>query len=209
MPAVTPAGAETRPMLIIDPGHGGADGGASAQNGLLESDVNLAISLRLNALARLCGVETVMTRETAGIDYPPEADTIAAKKRYDQKARVALINSYPQGVLISIHQNFYPDKRPTGAQVLYGHTPESADFGTLLHGNLVSVLNPENRRVAAPISEKIFLMRSVECTAVLVECGFLSNPDEAEKLASDDYQKQLSVVLLGSYLQYTSDQNRV
>ena len=203
MPEGETAMADSRPVLIIDPGHGGADGGASSADGLLESEINLAISLRLDALARLCGVETVMTRETAEINYPPEADTIAKQKVYDQKTRVAQINSFPDGVLISIHQNFYPDKRPSGAQVLYGHTEESRVLGTLMHNNRVAVLDPENRRVAAPIEEKSYLMRNAVCTAVLVECGFLSNETEAAKLNTDDYQKQLSVVLLGSYLQYT------
>ena len=201
-----PAMAQAAPVLIIDAGHGGADGGASTAGGTLESDVNLAIALKLEALAHLYGTETVMTRSTRDIPYPPEADTIAKQKVYDQKTRVALINSYPDGVLISVHQNFYPDSRPSGAQVLYGHTPESEVFGKLLHVNLVAALDPENRRVAAPIDEKIYLMRNAQCTAALVECGFLSNPGEAERLCDDNYQNQIAVVLLASYREYLGNQ---
>lgn len=190
------------PVLIIDAGHGGADGGASSADGVLEAEINLKISQKLNALAHLYGKETVMTRETSTIDYPSEANTISKQKVYDQKTRVALINSYPNGVLISVHQNFYPDTRPSGAQVLYGHTPESEVFGKLLHVNLVAALDPENRRVAAPIDDKIYLMRNAQCTAALVECGFLSNPNEAAQLCSNDYQNKISVVLLASYLEY-------
>ncbi len=192
-------------VLIIDAGHGGADGGASTAAGILEADINLKISQKLDALAHLYGKETVMTRETADIDYPPDANTISKQKVYDQKTRVALINSYPDGILMSIHQNFYPDARPFGAQVLYGHTSESEVLGKLLHVNLVAALNPENRRVAAPIDDNIYLMRNAQCTAVLVECGFLSNPGEAAQLCSDDYQKKISVVLLASYLEYKSN----
>ena len=173
--------------------------------GILEADINLKISQKLDALAHLYGKETVMTRETADIDYPPDANTISKQKVYDQKTRVALINSYPDGILMSIHQNFYPDARPGGAQVLYGHTSESEVLGKLLHVNLVAALNPENRRVAAPIDDNIYLMRNAQCTAVLVECGFLSNPGEAAQLCSDDYQKKISVVLLASYLEYKSN----
>ena len=194
--------AEQIPILIIDAGHGGADGGASTEDGVLESDINLAIAGKLNALAHLYGVNTVMTRETAEIDYPAEADTIAKQKVYDQKNRVALINSYPEGILISIHQNFYPDSRPMGAQVLYGHTTEGEAFGKLLHENLVTTLDPDNRRVASPIDDNIYLMRNAMCTAVLVECGFLSNPQEAALLNSTAYQNKISVVLLASYLEY-------
>jgi len=197
-----PAMSQAEPVLIIDAGHGGADGGASTAGGVLESEINLAIALKLDALAHLYGRETVLTRETAEIDYPAEANTIAKQKVYDQKTRVALINSYPDGVLISVHQNFYPDTRPTGAQVLYGHTPESEVFGKLLHVNMVAALDPSNRRVAAPINDNIYLMRNAQCTAALVECGFLSNPGEAAKLCENDYQNQISVVLLASYLEY-------
>lgn len=201
-----PAMAQPEPVLIIDAGHGGADGGASSKDGVLESDINLAISMKLDALAHLYGRETVLTRKTSEIDYPAEANTIAKQKVYDQKTREALINSHPDGVLISIHQNFYPDPRPSGAQVLYGHTSESEVFGKLLHVNLVAALDPDNRRVAAPIDEKIYLMRKAQCTAALVECGFLSNPEEAARLCEASYQKQISVVLLASYLEYLNNQ---
>lgn len=196
---------QQQPVLIIDAGHGGADGGASTAEGVLESSINLEIALKLDVLARLYGKETVLTRETAGIDYPSEADTVAKQKVYDQKTRVALINGYPDGILISIHQNFYPDTRPKGAQVLYGHTPESEVFGKLLHVNLVAALDPTNRRVAAPIDENIYLMRNVQCTAALVECGFLSNPEEALQLEENTYQNKISVVLLASYLEYLNN----
>jgi len=193
------------PVLIIDAGHGGADGGTSSADGLLESKINLEISLKLDALAHFCGVDTVMTRTTEEIDYPAEADTIAKQKVYDQKKRVEQINSYPDGILISIHQNYYPDSRPNGAQVLFGHTTDSQTFGTLLHENLVSCLDPSNRRVAAQIDDSIYLMRNVNCTSVLVECGFLSNPEESARLNTEEYQRKISVVLLSSYLEYVQE----
>lgn len=188
--------------LVIDPGHGGEDGGAVASDGTLEADVNLQIALRLRSLAELCGVHVEMTRDSASIEYPVDAETLAARKVADQKQRVERINSIPNAVLISIHQNFFPAPGPHGAEALYADTEHSEAFGKLLHEVLKATLDPDNRRVAAPISDEIYLMRSVNCPAVLVECGFLSNPEELEKLKSDSYDQKLALVTLSAYLQY-------
>ncbi len=187
--------------LVIDPGHGGLDGGASAADGTSESGINLSVALRLRALAHLFGLRTVMTRTQEALDYPDEATGIREKKVWDQKSRVALINATPDAVLISIHQNFFPDARPSGTEVLYGAGEASAALAQCTQQNLVAQLCPNNRRVAAPISDSIYLMKHVTCPAILVECGFLSNAAEAEKLRSDAYQTKLALVILASYLQ--------
>ena len=197
------------PVLIIDAGHGGEDGGAVSASGVIESGINLEIALRLDAIAGLYGQRTAMTRETEEIDYPEDAVTIAQKKKADQHARVELINSLPDAVLISIHQNFFPDSRPSGCQVLYGAGEESEKLGTLTHELLCTSLCPDNRRVAAPISESIYLMKKAQCTAILVECGFLSNAAETELLLTDNYQIKLSAVLMASYMQYRSPADRM
>lgn len=189
------------PVLVIDAGHGGLDGGASAADGTAESGLNLSIALRVRDLARLLGLPVRMTREAEELDYPAEEATIHAKKVWDQKRRVALINSLAEARLLSIHQNNYPDPRPSGSQVLYGAVEGSSDWGEATHDALVSALCPENRRVAAPISRDIFLMRSVNCPAILVECGFLSNPAEAARLKTAEYQRRIALVLIASYLQ--------
>lgn len=189
-------------VLIIDAGHGGADGGAQSAEGLLESEVNLDISLKMQALCALWGITSVMTRTTQDIDYPEFAATISAKKSYDQRQRLELINSLPDAVLISIHQNKFPDSRPKGSQVLYSATEGSKELGELMHANLVSQLFPENRRVAAPIPDTIYLMKMAKCPAVLVECAFLSNPEEAALLQTQSYKLKLAATIVGSYLQY-------
>ena len=177
-------------VLMIDPGHGGEDGGAVSADGVQEADLNLSIGKRLSTLCELCGVHSVMTRAAAEIEYPEGAETIAAKKVADQKQRVALINATPNAV------------QPHGAQVLYAATDESAAFGELLQEQLVTLLDPQNRRVAAPISEDIYLMKNISCPGVLVECGFISNPDELARLQQSEYQLRLSMTMLSSYLQY-------
>lgn len=197
----TDAAAES-PVLVIDAGHGGADGGAVAADGTLESDINLDIALRLEALARFWGMETVMTRKGEDIDYPSDATSIAAKKVADQHARVGLINNTSGAVLLSIHQNKYPAAAPHGIQVFFGEAAGSDAFAKLTQDNLTALVCPENRRVAAAIDDRVYLMNKANCTAVLVECGFLSNPGDLANLKSDPYRLKLAAVLLGSYLQY-------
>lgn len=202
-PALQSASAEPRLTLVIDPGHGGEDGGAVAQNGTLESDINLDIALRLKELADFWGISSVMSREEASIDYPAGAVTLAQKKKADQNARLELIGSTPGAVLISIHQNYYPSETPYGIQVFYGTVEGSQSLAVLMQNNLTVELCPDNRRVAAQIDSGIYLMREAECPAVLVECGFLSNPSERDKLEDPTYRGELAAVLLASYLQYT------
>lgn len=204
-PEAKPASAalQAEQTLIIDAGHGGADGGAVAADGTIEAEINLDIALRIEALAALCGVQTVMTRESADIHYPPEADTISRMKVADQHARLALINETPNAVLLSIHQNFYTAAKPSGAQVFYGAVSGSETLAAAIQANLTAQLAPENRRLASRISDDVYLMKNASCRAVLVECGFLSNPGELDKLKSEDYRLQLAAVIFGSYLQYT------
>lgn len=190
------------PVLIIDAGHGGADGGAVAADGTPESDINLDIALRTEALARFCGIRAVMTRRTQDIDYPDDAQTISQMKKADQNERLRLINSLPDAVLLSIHQNNYPAASPRGIQVFYNGTGRSDALADILQDNMTAALCPENRRVAEAADEGIYLMRRSEHPAVLVECGFLSNPGDLEKLESEAYRTQLAVVMLASYLQY-------
>ena len=194
-------------VLIIDPGHGGLDGGAVAADGSRESDVNLAVALRLRSLCIVFGIPFDMTRSTDALLYPPDAESIRAKKVWDQQQRVKQCNSCENAVLISIHQNYYPDPRPAGIQVFYGENPLSKALGETAHENLLRSLCPESRRVAAPAPDSIYLMKSVRCPAILAECGFLSNPSEAEKLNQPPYQLKIASILLASYLQFRQAEN--
>ena len=190
------------PILVIDAGHGGADGGAVAADGTLESEVNMDIALRLQALARFWGVQTIMTRAGEDIDYPSDATTISAKKIADQHARVELINTTPGAVLISIHQNNYPAASPFGIQVFYGSAAGSDGLASIMQDNMTGQLCQTNRRVASPVDGSVYLMKNAGCTAVLVECGFLSNPDDLNHLKSGSYRLELAAVMLSSYLEY-------
>ena len=189
-------------ILLIDAGHGGADGGAVAPDGTLESNINLSIAIKLHDLAHFLAVRTIMTRESEHLPYPESANSIREMKRWDQKRRLDIINSSENGVLISIHQNKYPDSRPYGPQVLYGKLGESEEFGNLCHQMLNDHLSPDNRRVATPAAEDIYLIKNAKCDSVLVECGFLSNTEELSKLCTDGYQTKIAAILLTSYLNF-------
>ena len=204
-PIATPAAEilPAEPVLIIDAGHGGADGGAVAPNGVAESEINLAVAQKLEAAAKLFGIKTVMTRSSELLPYPDEADSIRAKKIWDQNTRVQLINSFTDAILISIHQNTYPDPRPSGPHVLFGKVEGSAALAELAQGLLNENLAPDSRRLAAPASESIYLMKSSENPAILVECGFISNENELKSLLEESYQCRIAAILLSSYIQFS------
>lgn len=189
--------------VIIDAGHGGADGGAVSPSGVYESTVNLSIALKLRDLFRLFGISPIMTRESPEILYPPETVSARERKVYDQNMRLQLINSVSNGFLISIHQNKFPDAKPFGAQVLYAPTEGSEVFAVKLQEQLIATINPANYRSAAQISSDIYIMNNIECPAVLVECGFLSNPEEELLLQEDAYQTKLAAVIAATYLNST------
>ena len=186
--------------LVIDPGHGGIDSGALAIDGTRESDLNLSIALRLEALAQFCGIDTVMTRR----EDKSSAEMINYSEHQDLVHRADIANSLAAPVLISIHQNCYPTTQPKGAQVLYASDEESKILGNLVQTNLVSCLDPENRRLAEPASKKLYITSNVNCPAILVECGFVSNFSDIEKLKDKDYQCSVALILLGSYMQFKS-----
>lgn len=192
-----------RTCIIIDAGHGGVDGGATSCTGVLESQLNLQIALRLNDLMHLLGMHTVMIRTDDRSVYT-EGESIAAKKVSDLKERVCIVNSENNAILVSIHQNTFPDSRYSGAQVFYSTGNESADLAKRLQSDLVSCLNPGSRR-AAKQGSGIYLLENINTTGVLVECGFLSNPTEEAKLRSDRYQQKLSAVIAAAVASFLSN----
>jgi N-acetylmuramoyl-L-alanine amidase len=205
---VTVLGESASPrVIILDAGHGGPDGGSSAADGTRESDLNLEIVLRLEDLLSLLGQPTLLVRETDTDLSDASAATIAQKKVSDIRNRVSLANATEDGLLVSIHQNTYSEEKYSGAQVFYSPTGDSQALAEALQSSLQANVDPENRRKAKEISQNVYLMRHITIPGVLVECGFLSNPQEAAKLKTDDYQKQLAVALGVSLVNYLSAEN--
>ena len=189
--------------IVIDPGHGGEDGGATSCTGRMESEYNLAISKKLDDLLHLLGYQTRMTR-TSDVSIYTTGDTIARKKISDLKDRVRIVNETPGAVFISIHQNQFSDSRYSGAQVFYAKTDGSKELGQKLQSELVTALNPGSNRKSKPISG-VYLMETIQCTGVLIECGFLSNPREEAKLRNAEYQKKLCCVIGATLSQQLSN----
>lgn len=199
---------ESRPVaarktLIIDAGHGGVDGGATSCTGVLESQINLEIALKLDDLLHLLGINTVMIR-TTDISVYTEGETIAAKKVSDLKERVRIVNQTNNAILVSIHQNNFSDDRYSGAQVFYAPTHGSKELAQFMQSNLVTALNPgSNRQIKK--ADGVYLMNNAECTAILIECGFLSNHHEEALLRNSVYQQNLCCVIAATVSSFLSN----
>lgn len=191
--------------VIIDPGHGMPDGGTTSCTGKLEADLNLEIAFRLNDLYHLFGISTIMTRQDRDSIYT-KGDTIGQKKVSDTRNRVSLVNGTDNAILLSIHQNHFYDSQYYGAQVFYANNDASITLAKKLQKDLVTVLNPNSNRKAKK-SAGVYLMEHIHCPAALVECGFLSNPQEEALLRSAKYQKQLCAVIVCSSLEFIDQNN--
>jgi len=189
--------------VVIDPGHGGEDGGAVSVSGVPESAYNLEISTRLKDLLNLLGYQTKLIR-SSDISVYTKGGTLAQKKASDLKERVRMINETEGAVLLSIHQNYYGDSRYSGTQVFYAKTAGSEQLAKQLQSAFISVLNPSSRRETKKCSG-IYLMEHIRCPGVLIECGFLSNPQEEGNLKNPEYQKRLSAVVAAVTSQYLSN----
>lgn len=186
--------------IVIDAGHGGEDGGAVSCSGKNESYFNLQIALRMNDLLHLLGYDTVMIRSTDTSVYTA-GETISQKKVSDLKQRVRIVNRTNNALLLSIHQNTFPEEKYSGAQVFYAKTPGSEELAKRLQDDLVSTLNPGSNRKAKQGSG-IYLLDKIGTTGVLVECGFLSNQQEEAKLQMPDYQKKLCCVISSGLVRF-------
>ena len=182
-----------RKTVVIDAGHGGVDGGATSCTGILESQFNLEISLKLKDLFHFLGIKTVMIRETDCSVYT-EGESIAQKKISDLKERVRIVNSTENSILVSIHQNLFSDGKYYGAQVFYAPTNNSQALANSLQGAFVKHLNPGSNRKEKK-ADSIYLMQHITCTGVLVECGFLSNSQEEALLRTKEYQQKVCAVI--------------
>ena len=188
-------------ILILDAGHGGEDGGAISAGGSRESDINLNIVLKTEALMAFLGVRTELTRNQDRSMHSDGSFTLHEKKVSDLKNRVELVNSIPNAMLISVHQNYFTDSRYGGAQVFYSVGDVGRQWGEGTQEVLRQVLDPDNDRAAKSIPDNIYLFSHISCPAILVECGFLSNGEEASLLLTDTYQRKISLALAGAYLQ--------
>lgn len=193
------------PAVILDAGHGGMDGGAVAQSGQTEKELNLLIAQKSRMLLKLMGVDCVMTRDSdISLDYE-EGASVRQNKQNDLRARVKVAERFPESCLISIHMNQFSQTQYHGAQVFYGKAPEGQTLAQYMQDAFRQALDPENDRKIKPSPDGVYLMKKVTAPAVIAECGFLSNPEEAEKLGQDPYQTKASLAIVSSYLRFAGE----
>lgn len=174
--------------VVLDPGHGGNDPGKVGTDSVKEKDVNLQIAMKTKKLLEKEGVRVIMTRDK---DQDLAGDSDHNRKVQDMKARVKLINDAMPALTVSIHQNSYQDPSVKGAQVFYySHSKEAERAAEILKQALLTVEESGTREKKA--ADSYYLLKKTEVPVVIVECGFLSNPEEAKRLTDSAYQKELA-----------------
>ena len=199
-PVISPVSYTNAIPVILDAGHGGEDGGAVSLTGVPESQINLEIVLKLRDILALCGTDPQLLREEDLSLHDESASTLREKKRSDLQNRVAAVEAAEGAALISIHQNTYTSARYHGAQVFFAPTQGSQALAEAFQTALRERLQPDNERAAKEIPDSVYLMNHITCPAILVECGFLTNPQEEALLRDEGYQRKLAAVLAGAWL---------
>ena len=209
--AVQNSPAQTSPItcIVIDAGHGGEDGGTSSASGIVEKDVNLAVAFALRDLFEAAGIPVVMTRTEDKLLYDRNVDFHGRKKVLDLAARRIIAEETAaaqdgNSLFVSIHMNAFPQTQYSGMQVWYGTgDPRSAEIAGAIQRGSVALM-PDNTRKIKAAGSNIYLLDRIETPAVLVECGFLSNPAEAERLSRENYRYALAAVIFGAVTPYVT-----
>lgn len=194
-----------KPQIILDAGHGGFDGGAVANDGTVEKDINLKICLKLASLLKSSGYNVILTRESDVSTDDVETDKIPSRKKSDLRNRLKLMKDFPDSVFISIHLNKFTTASANGAQIFYSEkTEESKVLAEDIRKSIVGMLQKDNTRVNKKSTSSTYILHNATVPAVLVECGFLSNSQELEKLKNSEYQSQMAFSVFCGITEYFS-----
>lgn len=189
--------------IVIDAGHGGADGGAVASDGISEKVINLEIAYKLNYILRAYGLNTVMTRTDDESIHDSNAKTLREQKVSDIHKRMSIMESDENNIFVSIHQNKFSNSSLWGTQVFYSpNTTDSAVLANCIQNSVCSLLQNDNKRVIKKSGSNIYLLYYAKRTAVLVECGFVSNPQENKLLEDSDYQRKMAFSIAYGIMEY-------
>lgn len=181
-------------VIVIDAGHGASDGGAVGLSGTSEKEINLEIAMRLKELLEKTGAQVIVTRA----DDEPLADS----KREDMRLRKNIRDKSDADIFVSIHMNKFPESKYSGAQVFYSSDEESKRLGEAIQDSMKTILNPNNNRVAKKAEDSIYILKKSSVPSVIVECGFLSNPEEEQLLKSRDYQEKVAWSVYSGIIDY-------
>ena len=194
--------ANEKNLIIIDAGHGGEDPGAVGANGVYEKDLNLEIATILGELLEERGFAVLYTRTEDKLLYTEAENIKGIRKISDLKNRCKIAAEYQNATFISIHMNSFGDAKYSGLQVYYGTENElSRNLATSIQKNVKDNLQPENNRVVKP-GKNMYVLENIKNSGVLIECGFLTNLEECEKLSEKEYQKQLSLAIVCGIIEY-------
>ena len=190
-----------KPVIVIDAGHGGEDGGAISANGIKEKDLNLDIALTVGDILKSSGYNIIMTRSEDKMLYTEyEKGTL---KMQDLRKRLEIANTNENVIFLSIHMNKFSQSKYSGAQVFYSRNKDDSKvLADTIQKNIKSNLQIDNNRETKSAGSNIYLLNNIKQTAVLVECGFLSNEEECALLCTDKYQKELSLVISSSVIEF-------
>ncbi|ELC8454266.1 MAG: N-acetylmuramoyl-L-alanine amidase CwlD [Clostridium perfringens] len=193
---------ENNKVIVIDPGHGGIDGGAKSENGVIEKDINLSISLKTKAALESKGYKVIMTR-SEDVGLYTEGKKVREKKIEDLGNRVKIKKENKCDAFISIHQNMFPQKNCKGAQVWSANNEPSQKLGKIIQQKFKEEVDQNNKREAKVAKKEYKILNDgYEGASVIVECGFLSNPEECELLGKDDYQNKIANTLANAIDEY-------
>ncbi|HBH95223.1 MAG TPA: cell wall hydrolase [Ruminococcaceae bacterium] len=207
VPAVSNAVKEGRRTVVIDSGHGGADGGCVGVNGCVEKDINLAIAKDLEQLLKMSGFNVVMTRSEDVSIHSEGVEGLRNQKVSDMENRLKIVQSYPDSLFVSIHQNQYTQPEYFGGQIFYTtNNPGNPKLAQFLQESFAEVQEGNDREIKL-IDNDLYLFKNTKQLAVLAECGFLSNPGDAENLSDGDYQKKIAFTIYKGIMKYYNSNN--
>ena len=188
--------------IVIDAGHGKPDEGAQSGSGTTEAETNLKIALKLQNLLEQSGSSVILTRSDENAIYDLDTKTLKQKKISDIHNRVKIGNESSADIFVSIHLNKIPQQQYDGWQTFYNaNSSEGQKLATLIQNNLNDAIQKENNRVAKSI-DNIYIVKHVEIPTTIVECGFLSNPEEEKLLLDDEYQNKLAWGIYNGIIDY-------
>lgn len=191
------------PVIIIDAGHGGEDGGAVGADGTNEKDINLSIASKLNDILTVMGYSTRMVRTEDISIHNPNADTIRERKATDIHNRAAIMEEYENCLYISVHQNKYDDSSIWGAQTFYSPNDDaSKNLAQFIQSSITAQIQPNNKRLIKESDTSVYVLYNATKPAVMVECGFVSNPNELSQLKTEEYQYQMAFSIMSGIINY-------
>ena len=194
-----------KPVIILDAGHGGIDGGCTSAEGVPEKGINLNILLKLRDLLEISGYEVHVTRDTDISIHDKGVEGIANQKSSDMDNRLKLFNSRSDAICISIHQNQFTEPKYSGAQMFYSDSNgKSENLARAIQGIFRKLIQPDNNREIKLCGKELFLCYYSKNPTVMVECGFLSNPDEAALLNTDEYQSKVAFTIFSGINEFVN-----